>query len=828
MKKYILIPVLAVLFLAGKGPASAQNLSSLPGSAYVLYLDFDGHADNSGWWSSTAFPDPVTTAPSTLNSTQITEVFNRVSEDFRPFNINVTTDATVYGNALQSNKQRIVITPTSQFYTDANGSAGGVAFLNVFGGGEIAGYVFSNFLGNSPKNIAEAASHEAGHTLGLQHHSKFNSSCQYETEYHPGLGTGQTKWAPIMGNSYSSIISQWYHGAANDPTCTQGIQDDLAVITTQNGFGYRNDDFGNTLAAASLLTFSGNAVSRQGIISTRSDVDVFRFEVGNPGIYSFTATPFSVNTSTLSGANLDIRLVLQNSAGTQIGSANDTTVLGSALNNVALNAGTYYITVDGAGVANYRDIGSAGTTDYGSLGTYTLNGSFTSNFAGTPVISPGQGTYQGPQTVSLSSSTSGASIYYTLTGNTPSIGTSFTVLYTGPFTVNQTTTVKAMAVKTGFQNSSVATAVLTISSPPPAVVSTPVISPATGTFTTPQSVTISTATQGATILYTTNGNVPSTSVNSFTFQYSGAFTLSSTTTVRAIAIKTGLTNSAVAVSTLSFGTSAPMAATPVIQPGSGTYSGPQTITLSTATAGATIYYTTTGNTPVIGAGFTQTYTGPFTLSNSATIRAMAVRSGFSNSGVAVANLTINPLIPVVATPVITPGTGSYAGPQTVTITCSTPGSTIYYTTSGNLPQIGTSFTRVYTGSFQVTTSTTVRAMGTASGFTNSAIAAAFLTLSGGIAPSTGGPEAAPASAPEAPGFSLYPNPARELAEIVWEEPVTGMPVTVRDSQGRERLSWISRGEGTEKFSVAGWPAGLYILHAGDASGRIRPRTFLVE
>jgi hypothetical protein len=117
-------------------------------------------------------------------------------------------------------------------------------------------------------------------------------------------------------------------------------------------------------------------------------------------------------------------------------------------------------------------------------------------------------------------------------------------------------------------------------------------------------------------------------------------------------------------------------------------------------------------------------------------------------------------------------------------------------------------------------------MGAATGFTNSAVAAAFLTLSGGSAPFAQGQEAA--FVPAAAGFSLFPNPARDLAEIVWEQPVAGIPVTVRDSQGKERFSWISRGEVSEKFSVAGWPAGLYFLRAGDPSGRIRPRTFRVE
>ena len=140
--------------------------------------------------------------------------------------------------------------------------------------------------------------------------------------------------------------------------------------------------------------------------------------------------------------------------------------------------------------------------------------------------------------MTISDATSGATIYYTTNGTTP--GTSSTE-YTGPITVSSTETLEAIAVATGDTDSTVASAVYTITSSLPSV-STPTFSPAAGTYTSAQSVTISDATSGATIYYTTNGTTPTTSST----EYTGPITVSSTETLEAIAVATGDTNSAVA------------------------------------------------------------------------------------------------------------------------------------------------------------------------------------------------------------------------------------------------------------------------------------------
>lgn len=130
----------------------------------------------------------------------------------------------------------------------------------------------------------------------------------------------------------------------------------------------------------------------------------------------------------------------------------------------------------------------------------------------------------------------GAEIHYTVDGSTPNASSP---RYSAPFTLNATTTVKAIAIKDG-ATSSVANKTFTKSSTP--VVNAPSI---TGTtpFETSTQVTMS-AESGAEIRYTTNGSNPSASSS----LYSGPITLNATTTVKAIAIKNGV-NSSVASKT---------------------------------------------------------------------------------------------------------------------------------------------------------------------------------------------------------------------------------------------------------------------------------------
>lgn len=278
-------------------------------------------------------------------------------------------------------------------------------------------------------------------------------------------------------------------------------------------------------------------------------------------------------------------------------------------------------------------------TAYSNIVVVTVFNPDTTTIVARPIIAPGTGTYDNPMMVTMSCSTPNAEIYYTTNGNTPVPGTGFTRKYTGAFQVIQTSTVKAIGIRSGYTNSPIAISTLTITNP--GIAATPVISPGTGSYAGMQMVSISSTTSGVSIYYTTNGNNPVIGTpNSFTRLYTAPFSINGTTTVKAMAIKSGIQNSLIATAVITITTPSPTVNTPVITPGTGSYAGPQLVGISTIFDGATIYYTTNGNVPVVGTGFTRLYTGPFTVSTSTTVRAIAVAPGAVNSAVAVAFITI--------------------------------------------------------------------------------------------------------------------------------------------------------------------------------------------
>jgi hypothetical protein len=166
------------------------------------------------------------------------------------------------------------------------------------------------------------------------------------------------------------------------------------------------------------------------------------------------------------------------------------------------------------------------------------------------------------------------------------------------------------------------------------------------------------------------------------------------------------------------------AAAPVISPGSETFNGSLSVSMSDTTSGAIIYYTTNGTTPIAGSSPVYTPGSPITITASTTIEAIASASGYLQSGVSSEAYVDSSQV---ATPVFTPAAGTYTQPQSVSIGDSTTGATIYYTTDGTNP--ATSPTAVkYTVPFTVSATDTVNAIAEASGFANSNEASATYTL----------------------------------------------------------------------------------------------------
>jgi len=171
--------------------------------------------------------------------------------------------------------------------------------------------------------------------------------------------------------------------------------------------------------------------------------------------------------------------------------------------------------------------------------------------ASNPTFSPSAGTYTSAQTVTLADATPGASVYYTVDGSTP---TAASTLYssTSPISVSTTTTIKAFAVASSYSNSAVASGTYTINL---RAAATPTFSPAPGSYSSAQSVTISDTTTGASIYYTTDGTTPTAS--STFFSSSSPIAVTTTTTIEAVAVASGYSQSAVATATYTFTASGP-------------------------------------------------------------------------------------------------------------------------------------------------------------------------------------------------------------------------------------------------------------------------------
>lgn len=359
MKKFFTALIITAITLSSITAFAVPKLNSYPSASATIFLDFDGHYVQGTVWN---YGSPINCAASGLTDPQIIEAFNRVAEDYRPFEVNITTDSTVFENAPMNRRIRVIITPTNYWYT----GVGGIAELNSFNAGDdTPAFVFSNMLQYNPKYIGECCSHESGHTVGLSHQSKYsNANCSSPIEtYSTGYGTGETGWAPIMGNSYSKNMTNWNNG----PTpygCTV-VQDNLSTIVTNNGFGYRADDFGEAMNPGTYM-IPGNNFNATGLVTTNSDKDAFKFTLNSNSNFHVTVSPYVVSAA-MNGANLDVRVELYNASAVLVRDYNPLNTMSVTIDTI-LNSGTYYLVVSGTGNEN---IGS-----YGSLGEYTISGSF--------------------------------------------------------------------------------------------------------------------------------------------------------------------------------------------------------------------------------------------------------------------------------------------------------------------------------------------------------------------------------------------------------------------------------------------------------------------
>lgn len=348
--------------------ASTFALHSRPSAARKIFLDVDGaavagtawagvlRADEPGW-------DPAGDGPqlSVDEQVMLQQVWAMVAEDFAPFDVDVTTEDPGEAGIVRASAgdtsygTRVAVTSgTAAWAALCKSTCGGIAYVDVFdtvGGLYQPAWVFARGLGDSVKNVAEAASHEAGHTLGLDHDASTG------TDYYEGHGT----WAPVMGSGYGRPVVQWsqgsYPGASNR-------EDDVSILTSR--LALAPDEAPTPGTAAPSLGPTG-AVT--GVITHRDDVDTWALGACRDDA-TVTVSPAAISP------NLDVAATLRDATGAVVGTSDPpagyvdrghASGLEAAL-PVPVGSG-WTISVDGTGHGSWM---TEGYDDYGSLGSYTV------------------------------------------------------------------------------------------------------------------------------------------------------------------------------------------------------------------------------------------------------------------------------------------------------------------------------------------------------------------------------------------------------------------------------------------------------------------------
>lgn len=354
-------------------------LHSRPGSTRKIYLDFNGHTTQDPRWrsGSTFYTPPYdedddTATFSDDEKLNIQKCFNAVAEDFMLLDVDVTTEDPGVEALRRSSTTdsaygiRVCIGGT----TWSTGHVG-IAYIGSFNSStDTPCFVFSEeSLAIYPPEaawqlVADIASHEVGHTLGLDH---ARTTDAWSPEYYEG----HADWAPLMGTSFGfsgfRTVTQWSKREyASAPS--NNLRDEIA--TMNNYVALREDDYGDNIYEAYPLG-TGMQGQVQGVIHSREDADVFRFYTGAGEVYiQADAAEYA--------PNLNVKLTVYNGAGEVVATADTPTVFTPELQDtgmsthllVNLPAGAYFVFVDGVGSTGDP---TTGYNDYGSLGQYTLN-----------------------------------------------------------------------------------------------------------------------------------------------------------------------------------------------------------------------------------------------------------------------------------------------------------------------------------------------------------------------------------------------------------------------------------------------------------------------
>ncbi len=356
---------------------------SLKGSKNVLYLDFNGHVIKGTYWNTKEVPtfkakpydtDGNPAKFSDAEQAEIIEIWSRVAEDFAPFDVDVTTEEPAkFGPTVAHALITDAFDESGLEFPSSGG--GGIAYIGVFGDPDFAtkaspALVYHTNL-HSVAAVAESASHELGHNLGLSHDG------QSGVEYYEGHGTGETSWGPIMGGAFGRNLTQWSKGEYFD---ANNDENDVSIITKE--LGLKKTGAGASRENAKALSTSGNKISHKGVLTSASG-DWYSFSTG-AGKVTLAVSTFRAASGS-HGGNADLRIDLVDASGKVVASNNPGGKTAASLTYQAAK-GLYYLRVRGAAEGKKEAPTSnppSGYTSYGSLGQYGISGTF---IAGPPAI----------------------------------------------------------------------------------------------------------------------------------------------------------------------------------------------------------------------------------------------------------------------------------------------------------------------------------------------------------------------------------------------------------------------------------------------------------
>lgn len=315
----------------------------------------------------------------------------------------------------------------------------------------------------------------------------------------------------------------------------------------------------------------------------------------------------------------------------------------------------------------------------------------------TPTMEPPGASNSVPVMVALHTDTVGATLYWTIDGSDPSPDSAN--VYTDPFLLAQTGNLKVKGFRDGYASSPLVQNRFFL------YVSEPEIWPKSFTNNNDIQISMFTETPGATIYYTTNSTPDTNSI-----LYTGPFVLSNNCLfLKAKGFRDGFDPSSTVTENYEL-----VVSYPEISPHGASNNNPVQVTVSTATVGASIYWTLDGSEPT-RASYLATNNIPFMLDRTGTLRVKAFKDGYtfiksSTNDSAVFNLFVD-------TPVVFPPSTRSINSLLVSIGVATDGATLHYTVDGTTPT--TNSPVCPTNGLMITTNTTLSVIALRDGFTPS-------------------------------------------------------------------------------------------------------------